>query len=216
MKTSKQLMEERSTFTAKIAELSAKETLTEAEQSELRAAIASEEKLHGEVELALQVEKRAAQEAARVAGKKGSEPTKEEKEKRQFSFGKMLREGSKVTGLEKELLEESEKEARQLGITTGGLYLSNDLLSNIIAPVMEKRTMTAATGSAGGFLIPTIKLDWFDALFALSVLDPLGVQKLTGLSANTDIPGIGTAIAAGWANGETGTQTPADPTQVVS
>lgn len=69
MKTSKQLIEERSTFTAKIAELSAKETLTDAEQTELRNAMTSEEKLHGEVELALQLEKRNAEQAALEARK---------------------------------------------------------------------------------------------------------------------------------------------------
>jgi len=74
--------------------------------------------------------------------------------------------------------------------------------------------MIAATGNIGGFLIPTIKLDWFDSLFALSALDKMKVTKLSGLSANSDIPGIGTAVATGWANGETGTQTPADPTLV--
>ena len=71
MKTSKRLMEERSTFTAKIAELSAKEPLTEAEQSELRNALNSESKLSESIEIALTLEKRAAgqaAEAAKVAG----------------------------------------------------------------------------------------------------------------------------------------------------
>lgn len=83
---------------------------------------------------------------------------------------------------------------------------------NSIMP--EKRTMTAATDADGGFLIPTEKIDWFDALFAYSVLDKLGIQKLTGLSANTDIPGFSSAVVSGWANGETGTQSPDDPTVV--
>ncbi len=215
MKTSKQLIEERSTFTAKIAELSAKETLTDAEQTELRNAMQSEEKLNGEVELALQVEKRNAEQAAKNAKPVNHEvPNKEEKEMRNFSFAKMVSEGRNVTGFEKEMLEESANEARSLGITAGGSYLSNKLLSAIIAPIMEKRTMTAASGAGGGYLIPTIKLDWFDALFAYSIMEKAGFQKLSGLSANTDIPGIGTAITTGWADGETGTQTPADPTLV--
>lgn len=211
MKTSKQLIEERSIFTAKIADLSAKETLTDTEKTELRTSMESEERLNGEVELALQVEKRAAQEAAKNAAANGVKTeNKEEKEMRQFSFTKMVSEGAKVTGFEAEMLQESANEARSLGITAGGSYLSNKLLSAIIAPIMEKRTMTAASGSGGGYLIPTIKLDWFDALFSYSIMEKAGFQKLSGLSANTDIPGIGTAITTGWADGETGTQTPAD------
>jgi HK97 family phage major capsid protein len=219
MKTSKQLIEERSTVTARIAELSGLESLNEAQQTELRTAMQNEERLNGEVELALSLEKRNAEQAAKEArnaatnGKdNGLKP--EEKEMRKFSFGKMLQEGNKVSGLEKELIDESSKEARALGMTTTGLYLSNELLSSVIAPIMEKRTMTAASGSGGGYLIPTIKLDWFDALFAYSIMEKAGFTKLSGLSANTDIPGIGTAIATGWADGETGTQTPADPTLV--
>lgn len=219
MKTSKQLIEERASVTAEITRLSGLESLTEAQQTELRTAMQSEERLNGEVEIALQLEKRNAEQAAREARNAAStenanNPSKEEKEMRNFSFLKMVSEGNKVTGLEKELLQESEKEARALGVTASGNYLSNALLSAIIAPIMEKRTMTAASGSGGGYLIPTIKLDWFDALFAYSIMEKAGFQKLTGLSANTDIPGIGTAITTGWANGETGTQTPADPTLV--
>ena len=223
MKTSKQLIEERATIGNKITELTAKETLTEQETTELRTALTTEASLTESIETALTLEKRNAEkakEAAKVAGVEIGNG--EDKEMRNFSFSKFLSEGVNATGFEKEMIQESPKEARDLGIITSknGSYLSTKLMGSLVSnnaeirSRLEKRTMTAASNSAGGFLIPTIKIDWFDALFALSVLDPLGVQKLTGLSANTDLPGFSTAVVSGWANGETGTQTPSDPTVV--
>jgi HK97 family phage major capsid protein len=218
MKTSKQLIEERAALGNRITELSAKESLTDVEQTELRTALTNEDGLTAQIETALTLEKRNAEkakEAAKIAGLP-SATDNESKEMRNFSFAKFVSEGREATGFEKEMVQESQKEARELGVVQSekGTYLSTKLMGSIVSPIMEKRTMTAASGSGGGYLIPTIKLDWFDALFALSVLDSLGVQKLTGLSANTDIPGIGTAVTSGWADGETGTQTPSDPTLV--
>ena len=212
MKTSKQLREERSAISDKIAELSKVEDLNDAQKAELRSLVNNEAKLTEDIELALDLEKR----AAAVAGNAGKPSNSERKEMRNFSISKMITEfetrGGEhgITGLEKELIEESKKEARSLGVNPTGLYLSNAVFS----AANEKRTMTAATDADGGYLIPTEKIEWFDALFANSVLQKLGVQKLTGLAANTDIPGFGSAVVTGWANGETGTQSPDDPTVV--
>lgn len=211
MKTSKQLREERSAISDKIAELSKVEDLNDAQKAELRSLVTNEENLTKDIELALDLEKR----AAAVAGN-GKPSNSERKEMRNFSISKLITEFESrggehgITGLEKELIDESKKEARSLGVNPTGIYLSNAVFS----AANEKRTMTAATDADGGFLIPTEKIEWFDALFDASVLTKLGVQKLTGLSANTDIPGFGSAVVTGWANGETGTQSPDDPTVV--
>lgn len=212
MKTSKQLREERAAVRTKLDELAKVESLTDSQKAELRSLIDSEAKLNEEVELALDLEKR----AASVAGEKTEASKSEKKEMRKFSMSKLISEvesrgQSGITGLEKELIEESAKEARSLGVTPTGIYLSNAVMNSIMP---EKRTMTAATDADGGYLIPTEKIDWFDALFAYSVLEKLGIQKLTGLAANTDIPGFGSAVVTGWANGETGSQSPDDPTVV--
>ena len=216
MKTSKQLIEERALVIDKITALSAKETLTTAEETELRNAMDQEDALTASIETALKLEKRSAEEARKAASAAAGKEKGEggEKEMRNFSFTKLIAAGKNVQGLEKELIEESLAEARTLGVveSENSVYLSNNLMSSIVGAAREKRTMTAASGSAGGYLVPTVKLDWFDVLFELSVLDALGVQRLSGLSANTDIPGITTAVTSGWANGETGTQSPADPT----
>ena len=205
MKTSKQLREERSAISDKIAELSKVEDLNDAQKAELRSLVNTEENFTKDIELALDLEKR----AAILAGGKVEAPEKRSKDR--FSISKLLSEGDKVSGYEKEMIEESRNEARAQGINPTGIYLSNSVMNSIMP---EKRTMTAATDADGGFLIPTEKIDWFDALFAYSVLDKLGIQKLTGLSANTDIPGFSSAVVSGWANGETGTQSPDDPTVV--
>lgn len=137
----------------------------------------------------------------------------ENKELKRFSLSKTINEFTErgidgVTGFEKEILQESAKEAKRLGVIPQGLYLGNQILDSM----SQKRTMTAATAADGGNYIPTTKVDFFDALFPMMVLDKMGVQKLTGLSANTDIPGITSSVVTGWADGETGTQTPDDPT----
>lgn len=206
MKTSKELKEERSLVSNKIAELSAIESRTEAQTTELESQLALEERLSKEIEVQLGLEKR----NAMLAGNNGVKEN-EKRSKDRFSISRLLTHGENVDGFEGEMLQESAKEARSLGLNPTGIYLSNSVMNSIMP---EKRTMTAATDADGGYLIPTDKIEWFDALFAYSVLDKLGIQKLSGLSANTDIPGFGSAVVTGWANGETGTQTPDDPTVV--
>ena len=202
MKSSKQLIEERSTFTAKIAELSAKETLTDAETVELRNAMNSEEKLNSDVELALQLEKRAAEQAAAEARKAGSNGSgvgdNEHKEKRKFTLGKIIEarlQGTPIQGLEREMLDDANSEARSLGISPKGIYLSSDILN----VMHEKRTMSAGSATAGGNTIQTDKVGFFQALYAKRVLQTLGVKYLTGLSNNVDLTGLGTGVTTGWA-----------------
>lgn len=219
MKTSKQLKEERAIVANKIETLSKVEGRTEEQTNELRSAISEEERLDNEIEAALEVEKRAAKEAekaAKEAAKLAGNGTgdSEQREMGRFSFSKMVveSESRNFTGIEKELIQESEKEMRSKNLTARGIYLSDALMTAIMP---EKRsTMVTSTTTLGGNLIPLEKLGWFDALFAKSVLDALGVIKLTGLSANADLPGFSVATTAGWANGETGTQTPSNPTVV--
>lgn len=205
MKTSKQLREERSAISSKIDGLSNVENLNDAQKSELRSLVDSEAKLTSEIELALEMEKR----NAALAGNSSSNAEKRESEK--FSFGKLVRElaegrgdESRITGLEKELVQESAKEKRELHGQGAGLYLSNKFLT------VEKRTMSTGTSTAGGNWIPTQKIPFFDALYAKTVLDQLGAIKLTGLSANADLTGFSSGVTAGWAT-ETASASSGDP-----
>lgn len=133
---------------------------------------------------------------------------KEEREMGEFSISRVISrraKGLEIDGLERELIQESAKEARELNATPQGIYVSNKILNAV-----HKRTMTVGTLADGGYFVPTEKLGFFDALYAKTVLDVAGVTKLTGLMANTDLPGFTTGVTAGWA-AETGTQTASTP-----
>lgn len=190
-------MEERSTFTAKIAELSAKETLTDAEQSELRAALDKEDSLTESIETALKLEKRAAEEAAKAAKAAGGGLGNREKEEmRSFKLSNVINainNNHPLTGLERELVDEGAKEARSLGLEVKGHYLSTDVLNSMV----EKR-MTAGSATGGGNTIQTDKVGFFDALYAKRVLQQLGVKYFTGLSNNVDLTGLATGVSVAW------------------
>jgi len=217
MKTSKQLREERGELNAKVDAIKAKaegenkRNLTTEEVKEMRSIYTSIDTLDEEIEVVERSEKEAAKRAASngIPADFGKS-NREEKEMRKFSIGKLAKElqrGEQPTGLEKELIEESEKEARSLGVSTGKLYLSRNVLDAV-----HSRTQSATgTANLGGNLIPTEKVGFFDALWAKTVLGALGVQSLTGLSANTDLNGWDTAPVAYWA-AENGSQSPTDAT----
>ena len=148
-----------------------------------------------------------------VEGRKTAEgDSKEKREIANFSFGKLVRELSlsrgdenAITGLEKEMLQESAKEKRALGSMGDGLYLSNKFLT------VENRTMSAGSSTAGGNFIATDKVGFFDALYAKTVLPQLGAIKLEGLAANTDLTGFSAGVSAGWAT-EVADAASGDPT----
>ena len=217
MKTSKQLREELGELNAKVDAIKAKaegenkRNLTTEEVKEMRSIYTSIDTLDEEIEVVERSEKEAAKRAASngIPADFGKS-NREEKEMRKFSIGKLAKElqrGEQPTGLEKELIEESEKEARSLGVSTGKLYLSRNVLDAV-----HSRTQSATgTANLGGNLIPTEKVGFFDALWAKTVLGALGVQSLTGLSDNTDLNGWDTAPVAYWA-AENGSQSPTDAT----
>ena len=198
MKNSKQLKEERAIVSDTIETLSKVDNRTPEQTAELRKAIEKEENLSKEVEATLELEKRAAEQAKFSASVSGAGVGRgDEHEARDFSFGKLVKdmvENRSISGLEKEVIEESNKEQRHLGGSASGLYLSNKFLT----VSSEKRAMTAGSSTAGGNWIPTDKIPFFDALYAKTVLDQLGAVKLTGLAANTDLVGFATGVTAAW------------------
>jgi HK97 family phage major capsid protein len=196
MKNSKQLKEERAIVSDTIETLSKVDNRTPEQTAELRKAIEKEENLSKEVEASLELEKRAAEQAKFNASVSGNAAGRgDEHEARNFSFGKLVKdmvENRSISGLEKEVIEESNKEQRTLGGNASGLYLSNRFLT------VEKRAMTAGSATAGGNWIPTDKIPFFDALYAMTVLESLGATMLTGLAANTDLVGFATGVTAAW------------------
>lgn len=219
IKSSKQLKEERSAVEGKIAELSKKEARNDADNTELIGLFEQRDNLNKAVEAQLMVEKNEADQAASEARKAsanggGFDPKANEKrEMSKVSLTKLILEAGekRLSGLEKELVEESAAEARSIGSTGGGVYLSNDVI-NAIYSKSEKRAMVTSTPTLGGNFVPTEKVGFFEALFAATVLNELGVQSLTGLAANTDMIGFTGSVTSAWASSEIGTQTPTDAT----
>jgi HK97 family phage major capsid protein len=219
IKSSKHLKEERSAVEGKIAELSKKEARNDADNSELIGLFEQRDNLNKAVEAQLMVEKNEADQAAAEARKAGANgrgfdpKANEKREMGKVSLTKLVLEAGekRLSGLEKELVEESAAEARSIGSTGGGVYLSNDVI-NAIYSKSEKRAMVTSTATAGGNFIPTEKVGFFEALFAATVLNELGVQSLTGLAANTDMIGFTGSVTSAWASSEIGTQTPTDAT----
>jgi HK97 family phage major capsid protein len=218
-KTSKQLKEERGAIDGKIADLSKVEARNDAQNTELSGLFETRENLTNAIEAELRLEKFEAEQAAneaRKAAANGSGFDAKSNEKREISKVSltklMLEAGEKrLSGLEKEIVEESAAEARALGAGGAGVYLSNDVI-NAIYSRNEARTMVTSTATLGGNFVPTQKVGFFEALFAATVLNELGVQQLTGLAANTDMIGFTGSVTSAWASSEIGTQTPTDAT----
>lgn len=207
MKTLKELREMRAALVATLTALQGrlqaeKRSMTTEEGTEFDGVTAKIDGIDTEIHRAEKME-----ELARVAG--APVVDSEEKEARAFSFSKLIHEvgENKLSGLEKEMVEESAKEARSLGISPNGIYLSNKVMD---IKMRENRNMSAGSATAGGNFIPLEKVGFFDALYAKTVLDQLGATKLTGLSANVDLTGFSSGVSVAWA-AETADAASGDP-----
>lgn len=114
--------------------------------------------------------------------------------KTEFRLLKAVREtiGKGLTGLEAEMMQEAEKEARSLGLTLDG---------NLFIPsfFMEKRDMVAGTTTAGGYTIQTDIGGLIPLLDPRPVVRRMGATFLTGLTGNIDFPRNDAGATATWA-----------------
>jgi HK97 family phage major capsid protein len=95
--------------------------------------------------------------------------------------------GKALEGVEAEMIAEGEREARNAGIESGGIFLPRMLVRR------EARDMTASgstsvAGDQGGMTIATEKRGLLDDFFSASVLRQAGATVLEGLVGNIDIP----------------------------
>lgn len=146
----------------------------------------------------------------------------EKREMADFSIAKVIRsmvEKTNIDGFEKEILQESQREAREYGLNVSQNYISTKVLDAIqlraiernpmLRAQLEKRAMSAGSSTAGGNFIQTDKVGFFDVLRANRVLDKVGANWMTGLNANIDYKGFTTGWVFG-ASAETGTAPDAD------
>jgi HK97 family phage major capsid protein len=119
---------------------------------------------------------------------------KEERDVASFDFNKVLRHlhnsakgahTGPLDGIEAEMVQEGESEARSAGLNSGGLFLPRMIVRK------EARDMTATGGTdgdQGGNTIQTDKAGLLDDFFNSSVLAQAGATVLEGLQGNLDIP----------------------------
>lgn len=156
-------------------------------------------------------EKFKARNIATIGAPADPKPDAEKREMANFDFAKVIsasHEKRAVDGLERELIDESAKEARQNGFKVGGIYISKNILDAV-----QLRAMSAGSATAGGNFIQTDKKGFFDVLRANRVLDKVGANWETGLMANVDYTGFSTGWTFG-SSAENGTAPDADPVTV--
>lgn len=107
----------------------------------------------------------------------------------------------KRDGLEWEMHQEAEKEAREFGEAINGIGVPKIILSRDLS-------VTGDAGAKGANMVATQKVGFIDALLDKFVLDELGVSRMTGLTSNISIP-KGGGFTAGF-KGETEAATGAE------
>lgn len=130
----------------------------------------------------------------------------ERRDMARFDYGRLVRSmhaqakgvGGAIDGIERELIQEGEREARDAGLQSGGLFLPR----SFVRRSRERRDMTATgqtsvAGDQGGMTIATEKAGLLDDFFDASVLRSAGATVLEGMVGNLDVPRIvaGTAPA---------------------
>ena len=121
----------------------------------------------------------------------------EERDLSKFDLGKALRaslRGVAIDGIERELIQEGEREAESAGI---GITRGITLPGFYVKRQQRDMTATGASGGQGGDTIATNKAGLLDDFFNSSVVADLGATVLTGLSGNLDIPRLVADSAAG-------------------
>jgi HK97 family phage major capsid protein len=126
-----------------------------------------------------------------------------------FDLGVAIRslvDGTPLSGIEREMIQEGQREARAAGLGVGpGLTLPSFLVRQT-----GQRDMTSAAAE-GGHTIATQKMGLLDDFFNASVMASLGATVLTGLTQNVDLPRLtaGTAPAKKAENASADEVTPA-------
>jgi HK97 family phage major capsid protein len=133
-----------------------------------------------------------------IEGNKGPRLSNDElRNVNRFDTGKLLRhlhrsaKGANVgaiDGIEAEMIQEGEREARAAGIESGGIMLPRILVRRQSRDNVEFRDMTAGTAGEGGQTVATTKAGLLDDFFNGSVIRQAGATVLEGLVSNLDIP----------------------------
>lgn len=207
LKSDRAAVQAQATQLVELAENEGRE-FTEAEQTTFDGYSAEISRLNGAIENAEKREKLLV-DAARSAGVSANAISKnDQRDVSKYSFVKVSRSlmaGGSLDGLEREMNEEAQIEARANGFSIEGVGVPSVVFQG------EKRDMTAGTGSQGGFMVQTdVSTSLIEALYPKMVLQQAGAQVLGNLTGNLDIPSTG-GVTVG-AKAETGTADETTPT----
>lgn len=136
--------------------------------------------------------------------------TEEKKVVRKYNFLKAINESAKgrgLTGLEKEMHEEAEREARQANLNLDGFGVPGLFFRS----PMQARDMTAGTTTEGGHTVQTDVGDLIDYLWPRTTVEALGATVFSGLTSNVTFPRK-SAVPTGTWEGETDAGAESNPT----
>jgi len=158
-----------------------------------------------EAEERMAAEREAGKREAR--GQRGGEEGEQKKIAAQYSILRAIRlaaQNKALDGLEAEMHQEAEREARAAGRETSG----NVLVPGMLMRVPERRDLNVGTTTAGGFTVQTEIGELIPVLEPRLMTRELGATVLTGLTGNIDFPRNDADAAAVWegendANAET-------------
>lgn len=162
--------------------------------------------IKSEVETLEKLQNLAAQAAGHVASR--SEEKEKEAMKEQFSFKRAMNMAitGRREGVEAEFSSIGSEEFQRSGVSVSAHSIK-------IPSEVFKRDMTVTggtSGSEGGVNVQTNVGSIIDVLLPKTVLNGLGVQRLSGLVGNLDMPTASTVPSAGW-NTENGSATEKSP-----
>jgi len=170
-------------------------TLNEAEQSKYEELTKNVETFNERIKL---TEAKEARELEMAQDKAIAITGREARQLKKYSLTKAIREGlhGKLTGLEAEMSQEAEKEARDASVSLMGNFA---IPSFLYTP--ESRTaqpQDVATDTYGQETVQTIKPRLIEGLYPKLVFDSMGAQHLNNLSGNVTFPRETNQLTATW------------------
>jgi HK97 family phage major capsid protein len=130
------------------------------------------------------------------------------KAKRDYSILRAIKlksQGKPLDGLEAEMHQEAEREARERGMSVEGVAMPSFMMD------VQKRDLTVGTAATAGNLVSTDLGEFVPALRPRMKVMELGATVLSGLTGNLDLP-IGNALASATWEGENDAAAETTPT----
>lgn len=200
----KQNLEEKEERLAELENKVKDMTLTDDEKVEVRGIIDEIDQIKEDIKLAEDVQRSLlARTKAKAKAKAEPKKTPEKKVQERFSLFRaidMKVNGKPLDGVEGEMHQEAQKEAKEAGVSLRGIGI----------PTVIQRAETAGTAATAGNLISTDLMEFMPALYPKLMLQELGATVMSGLRGDIDIP-IGDGLAAATFTTEAGTATETTP-----